>query len=208
MALSSKQQAFVEHYLTCWNAAEAARRAGYSAQTARSIGAENLTKPDIQAAIQERLTELEMGADEVLVGLTEHARGSAADFLTIERVKRRRLVPAPAPTDDDPDAVRYEEGPDEYEVLEERIDLEKAQRRGKLHLIRKLSQTKYGISVELYDAQAAKALIGKHHGLFNDTTLNVNVSDLTDDQLARLATGEPIASVLRTAKKDTPPAAR
>ncbi|MCE9567055.1 MAG: terminase small subunit [Planctomycetes bacterium] len=33
------------------NATQAAIRAGYSAKTARSVGAENLTKPDISAAI-------------------------------------------------------------------------------------------------------------------------------------------------------------
>lgn len=80
MGLNQKQTAFVEEYLTCWNSAEAARRAGYSEKTARSIGSENLTKPDIKAAIEARLAELKMSADEVLVRLTKIGRANIADF--------------------------------------------------------------------------------------------------------------------------------
>lgn len=49
--LTAKQQRFVDEYLVDLNASAAARRAGYSERTARAIGDENLTKPDIQAAI-------------------------------------------------------------------------------------------------------------------------------------------------------------
>ena len=55
MALTAKQRAFVEFY--AGNATEAAIKAGYSKDTARSIGQENLTKPDIIAAIKERETK-------------------------------------------------------------------------------------------------------------------------------------------------------
>jgi terminase small subunit-like protein len=48
--LSPKQRRFVAEYLIDLNAAEAAIRAGYSHKTARSVGSENLTKPDIQAS--------------------------------------------------------------------------------------------------------------------------------------------------------------
>ena len=44
--LTDKQRAFVSQYLICWNASEAARRAGYSVKSAYSIGSENLTKPN------------------------------------------------------------------------------------------------------------------------------------------------------------------
>ena len=56
--LTEKQRRFVEEYLIDLNATEAAIRAGYSEKTARSIGNENLTKPDIRAAIDRRLKEL------------------------------------------------------------------------------------------------------------------------------------------------------
>lgn len=50
-ALTMKQQRFVDEFIVSGNAAEAARRAGYSERTARQIAAENLSKPDIKAAI-------------------------------------------------------------------------------------------------------------------------------------------------------------
>lgn len=52
--LTPRQHAFVSAYIgeSRGNATDAAIRAGYSAKTAGSIGAENLTKPEIQAAIQ------------------------------------------------------------------------------------------------------------------------------------------------------------
>lgn len=53
--LNDKQEAFVAAYigLARLNATKAAIMAGYSKKTARSIGQENLTKPDIQARIAE-----------------------------------------------------------------------------------------------------------------------------------------------------------
>ena len=54
MNLTPKQRAFADFYIELGNAAEAARRAGYSAKTAKSIGAENLTKPDIKIYIARR----------------------------------------------------------------------------------------------------------------------------------------------------------
>jgi phage terminase small subunit len=51
MPLTPKQEHFVEEYLIDLNATRAALAAGYSEKTARSTGAENLTKPDIAAAV-------------------------------------------------------------------------------------------------------------------------------------------------------------
>lgn len=51
MALNDKQRRFVAEYLIDLNATQAAIRAGYSAHTARQIGEENLSKPDIAAAV-------------------------------------------------------------------------------------------------------------------------------------------------------------
>ena len=50
--LTSKQRCFVEEYLVDLNATQAAIRAGYSTKTARQVGAENLSKPYIDAAVQ------------------------------------------------------------------------------------------------------------------------------------------------------------
>ncbi len=83
MALSRKQRVFISEYLQCWNATEAARRAGYSNRTARAIGAENLTKPNIKAEIDLALAEKQMNADEALTILAEHARGDMGEFMDI-----------------------------------------------------------------------------------------------------------------------------
>lgn len=52
MALTEKQKRFVAEYLTDLNATQAAVRAGYSRKTAKVIGSENLSKPDVQAALR------------------------------------------------------------------------------------------------------------------------------------------------------------
>lgn len=57
MALSKKQEKFVSEYLVDLNATQAAIRAGYSKKTAKSIGQENLTKPDIQKAVSAKQQE-------------------------------------------------------------------------------------------------------------------------------------------------------
>lgn len=61
--LNSKQLRFVEEYCISHSAADAARKAGYSVKTAYAIGAENLRKPQIKAAIHSRqtATALELG---------------------------------------------------------------------------------------------------------------------------------------------------
>lgn len=55
MALTPKQKLFVQEYLVDLNATAAAIRAGYSEKTANRIASENLSKPDIQVAIQEAM---------------------------------------------------------------------------------------------------------------------------------------------------------
>lgn len=80
MALNPKQQRFVAEYLTDLNATQAAIRAGYSPRTAKQIGHENLTKPDIASAIAEGQAKLsgalEITAETVLRNL-EAARAKA-----------------------------------------------------------------------------------------------------------------------------------
>ena len=51
-----------------------------------------------------------------------------------------------------------------------RIDLEKARKAGRLRLVKKLAETKYGLAIELYDAQAAMVQIGRARGMFVDKT--------------------------------------
>lgn len=69
--LTPKQQRFVEEYLIDLNATQAAIRAGYSEKTAKSVGHENLTKPDIQKAIEEAQEKLSNKA-QVTVEMVVH----------------------------------------------------------------------------------------------------------------------------------------
>lgn len=171
--LTDKQKAFVEHYLRCWNATEAAKEAGYSEQTARSIGSENLTKPDIQSEISARLAEITMSANEVLVRLSEIAHGDIADFLEF-----------------------HSYGPAS-------INLRQGYERGKMPLVKKLTPTKFGTAIELHDPVAALTLLGKHHKLFTEKselehsgTITVDDTGLSDDERARR-----IASILDAARE-------
>jgi len=54
MKMTPKQSAFCEEYLKDFSGTRAAIAAGYSKKTARSIAAENLTKPYIQRQISQR----------------------------------------------------------------------------------------------------------------------------------------------------------
>ena len=86
--LSAKARRFVEEYPIDFNATQAAIRAGYSARSARSIGAENLTKPDICAALAEKLKELRQkatrSADEVLAELEHIAFANMQDYMRVD----------------------------------------------------------------------------------------------------------------------------
>lgn len=83
--LNPRQQRFVEEYLIDLNATQAAIRAGYSEDTARAIGCENLTKPDIasavEAAMAERSKRVQVTADEVLRELVDVAFSDVNDLV-------------------------------------------------------------------------------------------------------------------------------
>lgn len=57
--LTERQRRFVDAYVETGNATKAAIMAGYSKKTAAVIGAENLKKPYIKRAIEERMKEIE-----------------------------------------------------------------------------------------------------------------------------------------------------
>ena len=81
MALSNKQQAFVEAYLANgFNATKAALEAGYSEKTTRSQGSRLLTNVDVLAQIETRMKALAMSADEAMMRLSQQGRGRLTDF--------------------------------------------------------------------------------------------------------------------------------
>lgn len=67
----SKRETFTKEYLVDFNGAAAARRAGYSPNSARQTAHELLTKPDVQTEIieatQERFAKLEISQDSILL---------------------------------------------------------------------------------------------------------------------------------------------
>lgn len=90
--LRERQKRFIAEYLVDLNATQAAIRAGYSKDTAKEIGYENLTKPHIQEAIAEaqnkRIARTQITQDEVIRRLIENvdiASGKKAIVLTQTR---------------------------------------------------------------------------------------------------------------------------
>ena len=83
--MTKKQKRFIEEYLIDLNATQAAIRAGYSPDTAKSIGSENLTKPDITAqiarAMAERSRRTGVNADRVIMELAKIAFVNANDVI-------------------------------------------------------------------------------------------------------------------------------
>jgi phage terminase small subunit len=148
--LTNKRLAFVNEYLRDFNATQAAIRAGYSPNTARSQGQRLLTNVDIAAAVKEGIAEKGMGAEEVLLRLAEHARGDMGDFLDIgsmgfvidlNSAKEKGITHLIKKV-----KMRTQTSVDKSGIETETHDME----------------------IELYDAQAALVQLGRYHKLFTD----------------------------------------
>ncbi|GAF90595.1 unnamed protein product [marine sediment metagenome] len=129
--LTKKRRVFVEEYLECWNATKAAEKAGYAHPG--SQGSRLLQNVDIQALIEQRISEKALSADEVLLLLGKHARSDVSKYV------------------DDTGTIDFKT------VKEDGQPVRKITHRKGQHS-----------SIELYDAQSALALLGKHHGLFRE----------------------------------------
>lgn len=145
MALSKKQQVFIEEYFLCgMNATEAARRAGYSDNYLHTNASKLLQNTTIAGEIERRLKERQLSADEVLARLSDMARADMRDFIKPIDVGNDRIV-----------------------ML---VDLGKALADGKTHLIKKVKyNAQGGLEIELHDPQAALEKVGRHYGLFKDS---------------------------------------
>lgn len=80
--LTVKQRRFIDEYLTCWNATEAARRVEYAHPNKQ--GPANLVKLGIREEIERRMAEHAMPAVEVLARLTEQARADIRDLFDFD----------------------------------------------------------------------------------------------------------------------------
>ena len=163
----TKRQIWLIEYFQCWNATEAARRAGYAHPN--SYGPQLRQK--LQEEIDAQLDELAMPAREVLARLGEHARATMDDFIEVIEL------------DDSGRSTAI-------------VSLSKAKRLGRLHLIKKLVYNKGGgYTLELHDAQSALQHLDRYHGgeegkaIEERTALKVDVdlSQFADDDLDALA---------------------
>ena len=84
--LNERQRQFVDFYIQSGNAAQSARKAGYSAQSARQIAKRLLSRPAIHRAIDDRLKVLESQrtakTQELLEHLTSVVRGEVLETIT------------------------------------------------------------------------------------------------------------------------------
>jgi len=185
---TDKQQRFIEEYTKDFNATQAAIRAGYSENSAHDIGSENLRKPDIAKAIEDRINRLTMSADEALIELGKIARGTPSHFVEV----------------------------DDNEILRTKFASDEA--RENMHLIKKIKQSRHVTRIEdietedirtefeLYDKQRALVDILKMHGKFiervEQTTYHYDLTGLTDAEIQELEESEDPRSFLDARNSD------
>lgn len=154
--LTGKQKAFINAYVICLNATEAAKRAGYAGNdhTLANVGHQNLRKRDIRAEIDRIFKASTMQASEVLTRLSAQARGDIADIVDpatniidwnkardlgvthlIHKTKQRTVIQASSDGDE--------------------------------------SET-HTLEVQLYSAQKALEILAKYHSLF---TIKLEIED-------------------------------
>ena len=140
--MTKKQKRFVEEYLIDLNATQAAIRAGYSPDTAYSIGNENMKKPEIKAKIDKAMAERSrrtgVNADRVVMELAKIAFVNAGDVIDAETATVK------------PDAARDDTAA---------IQSVKVKTFGEDGLERE---------IKMADKLKALELLGKHLGMFKD----------------------------------------
>ena len=154
--MTKKQKRFVEEYLIDLNATQAAIRAGYSPDTAGSIGSENLKKPEIRVRIEKAMAE------------RSKRTGINQDRIIEELAKIALLNPK--------NLINFEEATVKEEATEEDL--------AAISSIRvKCFPTKDGEGIErevkMYDKAKALELLGRHLGMFKD---KVEVSGLEEEK--------------------------
>ena len=160
--LTAKQQCFVEEYLIDLNATQAAIRAGYSPDTAKDIGCENLAKPNIRARIDQEMAQRSrrtgINQDRVIRELARIAFVNAAEVIDAEDA----TVKADASEDDTAaiQSVKVKRMSGETEMVER--------------------------EVKLADKLKALELLGKHLGMYqNNLNVTVETSEKLDDILSQ-----------------------
>lgn len=181
--MTDKQKRFVEEYLIDLNATKAAIRAGYSKESARQIGADNMSKTYIQEAIAEamkrRSERTEVTQDMIVAQLAKIAFVDMKDVVTWE--EREEVV-----------GVDKEGNVHKKNRL--RISVKESDEVDGT-VLQEISETvgKAGVthSIKLNDRMKALEMLGRHLGMFKDkvehsgtvVNKNIDVSYMTDEQL-------------------------
>ena len=155
--LTAKQRTFALEYIICKNGTEAARRAGYAGDDATlAVTASRLLR---NAKVVEFINErfAEMAMRADEV-IARMSEQASADMGDFIDVKHNWVS----------------------------INLERAKDNNKLHLIKKIKQGKYGVELELYDAQAAQRTLAQHHGLLK-TEVTINFAPELLERFGELA---------------------
>ena len=166
--LTKRQQVFIDEYLKCFNASEAARRAGYSAHSARQTGSDLLNEAYISEQIQARLAEVHMSADEALKLQSDLAHVDVGFFFKI--VDEWMFNPLPSyEILDEREVIDDTKDPPEkrinYRVRHVALDMDKVQDPRYSWMIKSFSDSsKFGLKIETYDRQTAIQNILKMHG--------------------------------------------
>jgi phage terminase small subunit len=77
--MTPKQRAFVDHYITCRNASEAARRAGYSQKSAYQSGYSNMKNYEVKAALEAAEAKLARKTEITKTTVVEALRAAGDD---------------------------------------------------------------------------------------------------------------------------------
>jgi phage terminase small subunit len=168
--LTPKQRLFVKEYLVDLNATQAAIRARYSKRTAKQIGTENLSKPDVMraiiAGIRSREEKVETSAEWVLKALHCEAVADIADLYTesgrLRTVNEWPLVWRTGLVT----GVKVKQG---FEYKD-----------GEKFLVGVVTE------IKLSDRIKRLELIGKHHAMFTDNVNlggEVSLKDKTDAEI-------------------------
>ncbi|MCF6164783.1 terminase small subunit (plasmid) [Furfurilactobacillus rossiae] len=189
--LTLMQQKFADEYIVSGNAADAARKAGYSVKTARSVGQENLTKPDIKKYIDERLKELESAKvatqKEVLEFLTRILRREETEQVVVT-LKKPTVLPMTNAKGEQYSKFAYEDVDDVVDVPTKNSDAMKA-----ADILTRVFGLSKGITPELDAARAKQA------------TANARIAEHKADELEGVGRTNPLLVALNKQAKNLLP---
>lgn len=160
MPLNSKQKRFAKEYLIDRNATKAALRAGYAKKSAYSQGHDLLKKPEVQDIINSFDRKVEIAVEK-----------KSSDIVFTKAMWLRELKLISLANMDD--FVRIEEvelykdsetGKPVKKTTAQVIATKKRRFKSFGKVIKKISESKHGVAIELQSKQAALDTLGRHYG--------------------------------------------